>query len=377
MRRMLRPRPLLPEHVRLLLQALIDARSCADFTEARWELLLRAARAARLLGTVAARVEAAVPDVALPGFVHRHLAAGRVEARFRRQKTLYLLATIEPHLRATGARTILLKGAAYIVQGLPVAAGRLPADVDVMVPRRALDGLERSLRAEGWEFEKNDPYDQRYYRAWSHELPPLQCAGQALELDLHHAILPPLGRLKADTEALFASAVAIPGTPYHALCPTDQVLHAAAHLFQDSDCTGRLRDLVDIDALLRHFAATHADFWPALTERARHHRLLRPLWYALAAAHAWLDTPLPSEIVAWLARGAPPRPMRALFGALATRALPPLDPDGAPALRDVVAGKLLEARAAWLRMPPQLLAYHVANKWWRSLGSTRAAAAGA
>ncbi|MCX8113649.1 MAG: nucleotidyltransferase family protein [Burkholderiaceae bacterium] len=363
---MLLARSALPAHVRLLLQSLIDARSCATLAERRWELLLRAARAARLLGVIAARVEAAVPSSDLPEVAQRQLAAGRIEARFRRQKVLHLLATIEPQLRTTGEKTVLLKGAAYIALGLPMAAGRLPADVDVMVPRRALDTLEQSLREAGWEFEKNDPYDQHYYRAWSHELPPLQRAGQALELDVHHTILPPLGRLKPDTETLFADAVAVPGTPYHALCPPDQVLHAAAHLFQDSDCAGRLRDLVDIDALLRHFAAADADFWAALIERADRHRLARPLWYALAASHAWLDTPLPSEMVSWLAGRGPPYPMRSLLGMLVTRTLPPVDPDREPGLRDAISVKLLEARAAWLRMPPGLLAYHIANKAWRS-----------
>ncbi len=270
---------------------------------------------------------------------------------------------------------MLLKGAAYIMQGLPAAAGRLPADVDVMVPRRALDVLERALREAGWQFEKDDPYDQHYYRAWSHELPPLQCAGQALELDLHHAILPPLGRLKPDTPALFDAAQPIAGTPYHALCPADQVLHAAAHLFQDSDCAGRLRDLVDIDALLRHYAATDSPFWSALIERAHRHGLARPLWYALSASQDWLDTPLPAEIAAWLAREQPPRAMRLVFGALVSRALPPVHPDREPAVRDLLAARLLEARAAWLRMPPPLLAYHTANKLWRGWRSTGTAAA--
>ncbi|MCS6944160.1 MAG: nucleotidyltransferase family protein, partial [Sutterellaceae bacterium] len=295
---MLPPRTALPDHLRLLLDALTDARVCAQLPELRWELLLRTARAARLLGVLAERVQAALPIAALPPLAQRHLAAGRNEARFRRQKTLYLLATIEPLLRACG-KVVLLKGAAYIVQDLPVAAGRLPADVDVLVPRRALPALERALLEAGWEFEKTDPYDQHYYRAWTHELPPLQCAGQALELDLHHALLPPRGRLRPDIEAVLAAAVPIEGTAYHALNPADQVLHAAAHLFQDSDCTNRLRDLVDIDALLRHYAAADAAFWPALLARAQRLQLGRPLWYALAAACAWLQLALPPPVEAW------------------------------------------------------------------------------
>jgi hypothetical protein len=296
----------------------------------------------------------------------RHLVAGQLEARFRRQKTLFLLDTIARHLGSPETPRVLLKGAAYIVQGLQMAEGRLPADVDLMVPRVALDGIERALLDAGWQFEKTDPYDQHYYRAWSHELPPMQCAGQALELDLHHTILPPLGRLKPDTDGLFAAAVPIVGTSFSALCPADQVLHAAAHLFQDSDCTGRLRDLFDIDGLVRRHATAGLNFWPTLCERAHLHHLDRPLWYALAFTRAWLATPIPEEAAARIAAFRPPWPARAALCALIPRALPPVDPDGERGLRDRLASRLLESRALWLRMPPWLLAWHAANKAWRA-----------
>ncbi len=370
---MLPARAALPAHVRLLLESLVDPRRCTTLDERHWEVLLRTARRARLLGVLAARAEAALADTPLPDVVQRQLAAGRLQARHRRQKTLFLLQTIAPVVRASAGTAVLLKGAAYIAQELPLAAGRLPADVDLMVPRTALDGLERALLAAGWQFEKSDPYDQHYYRAWSHELPPLQCAGQALELDLHHTVLPPLGRLKPDTEALFAAAVPIDGTPFLALAPADQLLHAAAHLFHDSDCTDRLRDLVDFDALVRHLGTTAA-FWTVLLDRARLHRLTRPLWYALAAARAWLDTPIPDGVERELEAVRPPWLARTALGALAARTLPPGDPDGSPRLRDLVASVLLQARAAWLRMPPWLVAYHALNKLWRGVSARRATA---
>jgi hypothetical protein len=317
------------------------------------------------LGVLAARVAAAVSFDALPLVARRHLVAGQIEARFRRQKTLFLLATIAPYLGSPEGPRVLLKGAAYLAQGLPMAEGRLPADVDLMVPRVALNQIERALLAAGWQFEKPDPYDQHYYRAWSHELPPMRCAGQALELDLHHTILPPLGRVKVDTDALFAAAVPILGSPFSVLCPADQVLHAAAHLFQDSDCTSRLRDLVDIDALVRTHANADPGFWPTLFERAHLHRLGRPLWYALAFTRAWLGTPTP-EAAAAIASFCPPWPARTALCILATRTLPPVDPDAEPRRWDRLASWLLVARAAWLRVPPWLLAWHAANKAWRA-----------
>jgi hypothetical protein len=339
------------------------ARPRADFDAPTWDRVIRAARSARLLGTLAARVTAALPLQTFEPTVRRHLLAGTVEAEFRRQKVRYLLAVLEPFIVKAAVPCVLLKGAAYIAQGLAFADGRMPADVDVMVPRPALDALEKSLLAEGFQYEEDlTPYDHHYYRDWSHELPPLRSPGQALELDLHHTILPPLGRLKPDTQALFAAAQPVAGSPFSVLVPADQALLAAAHLFHDSDCTNRLRDLVDIDAVLRAFAAADAGFWQALETRARLHHLGRPLWYAVAFARAWLGTPVPDHVLATLDAHRPSALAGALFARLAERTLPPIDPDGEWTRARGRATQLLLGRATWLRMPPRLVAQHALHK---------------
>jgi hypothetical protein len=364
----------LPLHAQRLLEALRTPESCADFDAPTWDRLIRAARSARLLGTLAARVAAALPPQALDVTVRRHLLAGTVEADFRMQKVRYLLSVLEPFIVKAAVPCVLLKGSAYIAQRLAFAEGRMPADVDVMVPRSALHALEKSLLAEGFQYEANlTPYDHQYYRDWSHELPPLRSAGQSLELDLHHTILPPLGRLKPDTQALFDAAQPVAGTPFSVLCPADQALLAAAHLFHDSDCTNRLRDLVDIDALLRTFAAADAGFWQALDTRARLHHLGRPLWYAVAFARAWLGTPVPDHALARIDALRPPAAASALLAAFATRTLPPIDPDGEWTRARGRATQVLVARATWLRMPPHLVAQHALHKLVGSL-QPRAAA---
>ena len=63
------------------------------------------------------------------------------------------------------------------------------------------------------------------------------------------------------------------------------IVHAAAHLFADGDLAGGLRNLWDIDRLLREFAA-HDGFWQSLAERARRHRLEAPVARALRLAHS-------------------------------------------------------------------------------------------
>ena len=364
---MIPARDRLPGHVRLLLDSLVDASRCASLGDDQWDMLIRAARAARLLGVLAARIGRRAPLDALPEPIGRHLVAASKLARFRRSKVELLVETVGRQLSQLDPPLVLLKGGAYIAQGMRVAEGRLPADVDLMVRRASLDEAERTLLAAGWEFQKTDPYDQHYYRAWSHELPPMRCVGQAMELDLHHTILPPLGRLKPDAEALFASAMPIAGTRFAVLCPPDQVLHAAAHLFQDSDCLGRLRDLVDFEGLVReHSAADPPGFWPTLLERARLHDLCRPLWYALSFAQAWLDLPVPSEAAASINDMRPGRFSGRTVCRLAARVLPPPDPDGELSRLDRAAASLLDWRSVWLRMPPGLVAYHAGMKLVRS-----------
>src|SRR4029450_13196348 len=85
-----------------------------------------------------------------------------------------------------------------------------------------------------------------------------------------------------DAAALLADAVPL-GNGLSILSPEDMIVHAAAHLFADGDLAGGLRNLWDIDRLLREFSADPA-FWPRLAERARLHQLGRPVSLALRLA---------------------------------------------------------------------------------------------
>jgi hypothetical protein len=165
----------------------------------------------------------------------------------------------------------------------------------------------------------------------------------------------------------------VPGSPFRVLRPADQVLHAAVHLFQDSDCVGKLRDLVDIDALVRHFSVQGGEgFWQEILDSAAVHDLGRPLWYALAFSRAWLETPVPEPAWERVQGYRPPTLPRLLVTALAARVLPPVDPEGEAGPIDRAAAAALEFRALWLRMPPWTLAYHGANKLGRSMREAQA-----
>jgi hypothetical protein len=341
-----------PAHVVPLLDALSAPRRALAFSEPEWDRVLRMARSARLHGLLAEQI-AALDAPRLPAAVALQLDSARSEARFARAMVLHELDELRRALAELGVELLLLKGAAYITQQLDCALGRLPADLDVMVRREDFARVERALIEAGWRPVELGSYDTHYYRRWSHQAPPMRAPGHAIELDLHHAILPPRGRLRIDSARLWQRSVAI-GERLRVLDRTDQVLHAVVHLFVDSDCTHRLRDLVDIARMIDQFKRDDAGFVTQLQVRARELAADAPLAHAAAFAKAWLG------VVGWdppRRAGLAGRAVRALVG----RRLAPPDPDSLPACTDPALA-LLAARSLAQRLPWHLALLHASSR---------------
>ncbi|SFU47431.1 nucleotidyltransferase domain-containing protein [Pseudoduganella namucuonensis] len=326
-----------------------------------WDLLLRQSAAANLQARLYYLLEQRGDLARIPPQAREHLLWSRALAERHRQAVHWEVATIRRALVDIEAPLILLKGAAYALAGLPPAAGRLFSDIDILLPRECLGEAEAALMLNGWASSHQDAYDQRYYREWMHELPPMEHIQRQTTIDVHHAILPRTAPVHPDPERLRAAARAIPGLPdVWVLAPADMVLHSATHLFFDGEFDNGLRDLVDIDGLLRHFGG-QPGFWPELAARARALQLTRPLFYALRYTALLLHTPLPLEVDEARAGGAPGPALLRLMDALFSRALLPKH----ASCDDRWTGTarfLLYLRANWLRMPPLLLARHLFHK---------------
>ena len=345
-----------------LLPLLRDLRHAQTMSLADWDSTVRLARRARLLSIIAHRLqEQAELWAAVPERVRSHLQGSLHHAAYRAHAVRMELRSLERVLPAE-IPVALLKGAAYIVQDLPLAGGRTPNDVDLLVHRTELETAEDALKKAGWQSEVKDPYDERYYREWSHELPPMRYPGHPLEVDLHHTIAPVTSRTRADDALLFGGLQPIPDSRYLALDPRDQVLHAAIHLFQDSELSGELRGLVDIDGLIRHHLASEAD-WQALLVRAERHRASRVLWYALHYCRNWLGTPVPEG----LPLPPPPEAARRAMNWILPRTCLPRIPDTRPTLGQRIAATAAQLRYHRLRMPPGLLARHLLHKGWKAI----------
>ncbi len=256
---------------------------------------------------------------------------------------------------------VLLKGAAYLIAGLPAARGRVFSDVDILVPHGKLPEVESALMLHGWSTTHHDAYDQRYYRQWMHEFPPMRHNTRRTILDVHHAILPLTARLKPNSAKLLAASRPIRGEHrLRVLCPVDMVLHSATHLFHNDDLRQGLRDLADLDSLFRHFGQ-QTGFWEELPRRAVELDLVRPLYYGLRYASRFLGTPVPVQAWHDADLGRPPRLAGRLMDMLYDRALRPVAPSDADLLTPL-SRQALYVRAHWLRMPPLLLAWHLSVK---------------
>ncbi|MDD3353723.1 nucleotidyltransferase family protein [Zoogloea sp.] len=347
----------LPTDIRHLLQGL---HAPLTLTQPQWERVLRRARPVGLHARLAA---VQLPQPGLPDPVRRHLLSAQRIAAHRGQALRAELFRLSP-LVAGDFPVIILKGGAYLLQDRKMARGRFASDIDLLVPSSHLRAMEDRLRRAGWQAAALDAYDERYYRDWSHETPPMRFPGSPLEVDLHHAITPVTGSLAFDPSSLFSHSEIVPGTPFRVLSLEDQVLHACLHCFHDGELDLRIREVVDIDGLLREGAA-RPHFWEALIRRASGLGLHRPLWYGLHYARLWMDCPVPASVMERLPT--PSRRTRWCMDTLIPLALLPPDPDHPPPLRLKAAQALLRARYHLLRMPPHLLLPHLAHKAGRRL----------
>lgn len=342
----------------LLARTLRSPESATRFAMSEWDLLVRQARAAGLLARLGHRFREHRLTAAIPAAAQWHFDAAETLADKQRTAVRWELQQLRAALADLDSPLIILKGAAYVAADLPAAAGRLFNDIDILLPRERLPRAESSLMLAGWHATGLSEYDKRYYRRWMHEIPPLQHLQRATVVDVHHAILPDTARYHPDPAKLRSRAVAVEHLPgIYVLAAEDRILHSATHLFHDGELPHGLRDLTDLDLLLREAAAAH-DFWPRLIARAEELQLGRPLFYALRYARHFLDTPVPDEVRASLAGAAPNRATLALMDRIFSRALAPMhsscDDFYTPAARLAAF-----VRAHWLRMPAHLLLPHL------------------
>ncbi len=353
------------EH-KLLLTALRVPSTLATLPLSAWQGILTLGRRHGVSGRWYGQLSAAGLLEEVPAAVQRHQWSDQVVAANHVRAARWELNRLAHVFATTGVSWTLLKGAAYIAAELPPGDHRLLSDVDILVPEASLDVVEALLLDCDWRSPPHDEYDDHYYRAWMHELPPLQHRLRGTVLDVHHNILPRTSPHCPDAAELIARRVPLPDGLFM-LAPADAVLHSVLHGFWGGELTNCLRDVLDVHELVQAFGQRLGEsFWLDLQTRAQALQAVRPLLLALHQAEQNFGTLLPPDFLRTLKQCDRLWIPRALTNALIGEVFLPTLP---PNRREKLALKALLLRSHLLKMPLRLLLPHLNYKLGQRLAA--------
>lgn len=331
----------------------------------QWELLLSQAARSSLLTRLSRLLTDRGLMAQVPSVVAEQLVGPGVLVARQQIEVVDEVERIRNAASKCTDTIILLKGAAYLVADLPPSRGRLFSDIDLMVRREEISAVESALLGAGWISQERDAYNQRYYRRWMHEIPPLFHVIRASAIDLHHTIAPPTSKFRMDATQLYAHLVPTRFENVFTLGPTDMVLHSAVHLLQEGEFDRGLRDLLDLRDLLTYFSQTEG-FWESLQSRAKVLGLQEPLCFALFHLHRLFGfcapascTALALEVDQWALR-------HPFFNWCLALAIKP-DHPSCNSLFSAFARWALYVRSHQIRMPVYLLIPHLLRKSWMNV----------
>ncbi|MCG7499394.1 nucleotidyltransferase family protein [Vibrio sp. Of7-15] len=162
---------------------------------------------------------------------------------------------------------VYLKGAAYHLAGFEEFSGRFIGDIDILISEESLPRTEKVLMGSGWITTKINSYDNKFYREYSQEIPPLKHLERGTELDVHFNILPKTLKQSRPGEIWLNHSIPLSDSNPNCriLKPEAMVLHSAIHLFYESEYHKGTRDLYDLYLLFTRFQKDPS-FWHNLIQ---------------------------------------------------------------------------------------------------------------
>ncbi|RDE24784.1 hypothetical protein DV711_04155 [Motiliproteus coralliicola] len=339
----------------VLQRVLIDPNTAVELDAEQWDLLIQQGYCSGLLARIANVLDHTSATIPEPASIH--LSSAKQKARAHADDVRIEIKAICKALKPAGITPVFLKGAAYIINADNAASGRYFSDVDIFIPKSLLATGEQFLKWQGWQPEALDEYDEHYYREWMHEIPALIHQTRGTALDVHHNLLPLIGRIRLDSRLLKESLTDGQLT----LNPEDRLIHSATHLFCSGEFDSAFRDLSDLDLMIREFGRQGESFWRKLVERTEQMGLGRLLFYALRYCRHYLDSPIPESISSRMENHSPNRLALRAMDWLFLRALPPHHSSSSPRFNNI-ACTLLLIRSHWLKMPLSTLLPHLFRK---------------
>jgi hypothetical protein len=328
-----------------------------------WETLIRQARHANLISRIAILLEQSNIFEDIPNKPKQHFLNAIKISKAHERSARWEVQDIHQILSQHNIDFILLKGCAYIWQKNNASIGRLFGDTDILIKKSEIKEAEKILVHSGWVTTKLDEYDQRYFRAWMHEIPPLHHTSRHTTLDVHHSIIPPIIKSRFNIDLLWEDAIEDKDNPgLLTLSLPDMILHSATHLFHEGEFDNGFRDINDLDALLRQYQLESGD-WNQLVERAGKLDLSNDLYYALNYCKTILQTPVPDDLIERMKMNTTlPKFKIWLLDQAYLRALSPAH-SICQSHGFKLASFILFIRSHWIKMPLRILIPHLFIKY--------------
>lgn len=245
-----------------------------------------------LLARFALRLSDDLVNIPYP-HIKRHLNSAIIQAdrlaHFCKSEALI----VNKALNGLSAAPIFLKGVAYVLQDNPLMYGRMFNDMDVLVAKTDIPKSEIALFSAGWVQQKMDNYDEKYYREWTHEIPPLIHSKRDTVIDLHHNLIPIISGRAPDIDLFFQGSIQT--AHGMVLRPAALALHSIIHLFANEEFHNAFRDINDIYTL---FCIHNNDaFWDDILRLARKTDFTDELFMALDSVQYLYNAQIPPKVL--------------------------------------------------------------------------------
>jgi len=300
----------------------------------------------------------------LPSYVLHHFISANTLFKAHLHDIQREIDYINRALAPAGIKPVFLKGAGYIVNQDPAYHGRLFSDVDILVTKEQIEMTEQMLGWQGWVSGENDDYDEKYYRQWMHEIPPLVHPARGVTLDVHHNIVPLIGRYATRSNQFTLSENEL------SLSNEDKVIHSAVHLLTAGEFDHAFRDITDLYLLIREYSRQNKLFISDLYHRSKILGLDRIVYYLFAMLNELFDYKSDQQSQQLIAGSQPGVLIDRVMQACLHRAIRPQH-ESCRLTGTGIALFMLYIRSHWLLMPVHILIPHLLRKAWTHLGGKK------
>jgi hypothetical protein len=232
--------------------------------------------------------------------------------------------------------------------------------MDLLVSKKDLNEVEKKLSFFGWFTQKIDDYDQKYYREWAHEIPPMQQASRGTIADIHHNLLPPISGRAPDIKTFIREPHQTEDGLY-TLSQHAMILHSIVHLFFNEDFKNGFRDLSDLNIMFSEIDQ-QSDFWSNIYQLAIDSSFENELFYAVRYCQIINGTVFPGYFVANISKFSPTKMRLVISDFIFINVLRPTHPSLSN-LKTQIANLFAVTRGHFLKMPLHILMAHSFHKF--------------